>query len=309
MNPSRSRIGFTLVELLVVIAIISTLMGLLLPAVQSAREAGRRNTCSNNLSQLSKATIKFDLQDGYIPGWRTSVRQPLTTGTASWPVALLKNLERKDIFDAWVPDGPSIEMTVFVCPTSPTNAPGDAAIAYSANAGTTMLNGTNQYKGDGALVDNVGATYSSAKTNLDYISSKDGTSTTLLFAEKNANATQPSWNLSPAATITTGTFSASWPWFGIPATDGSNTPLNKTINPETGSGGESALPSSNHAGGVVAAFCDGHVSFLKESIEPHVYAQLITSASVSGSVSGRAETWQVDPATSNQYLLNEADFR
>lgn len=59
-TKTPSRTGFTLVELLVVIAVVGTLVALLLPAIQSARESARRSQCTNNLRQIALATHNYE---------------------------------------------------------------------------------------------------------------------------------------------------------------------------------------------------------------------------------------------------------
>lgn len=94
--PVKARGGFTLIELLVVIAILGTLVGLLLPAVQSAREAARRSSCQNNLRQLGLAIHGFENANTWLPpsSWAISTSSDPWSGQAR----ILPYLEGDSLF-------------------------------------------------------------------------------------------------------------------------------------------------------------------------------------------------------------------
>lgn len=95
MKNNSRKTGFTLVELLVVIAIIATLVGLLLPAVQSAREAARRISCANHIRQLAIGMLTFESTHKRLPsgGWAwTWAADPDRGSSAEQPAGWLYSI-------------------------------------------------------------------------------------------------------------------------------------------------------------------------------------------------------------------------
>jgi len=154
---SRKRVGFTLIELLVVITIIGILMGLLVPAIQRIREAGRRTQCKNNLRQLGIAAQNHVGKNGYYPssGWGrgwigdpnrgTGARQP-----GGWLYDLLPFLGLQAAYDGPKTQQTAYAVPTFICPSrrKVLQYPGSEAILnggsssktaktdYAANSGT-----------------------------------------------------------------------------------------------------------------------------------------------------------------------------
>jgi len=317
--------AFTLVELLVVMTIIGMLMALLLPAVQNAREAGRRTACNNSLFQLALAAIRSDEQSGFIPGWRNRSPRPAdTTGsgssatfnqTVSWPVVLLPFMERTDVHKNWITaQGTAVEapyIAFFVCPSSPPDALTQPTLSYAGNCGS----GNNANKWDGVMGDTTQAT---GWMSLDDVANADGTPTTILLTERcgpgntkgNAPLHQTWWdrrsmpvNILSFANIPSYTKCAATPVPGIGIAGSPGTV--KIVNNITNNAlpGFFSMPSSNHPGGVVTAFCDGHTAFVKDTVAARVYAQLLSADGNAASTVSKG-TWQAGP-----YILKEADYQ
>src|SRR4051794_38561286 len=100
LQRTHTSCGFTLVELLVVIAIIGVLVALLLPAVQAAREAARRMSCSNNLKQIGLALHSYESAHSVFPPGR--INTYVAGNGHCWGAysQMLPFLEQKAVFDA-----------------------------------------------------------------------------------------------------------------------------------------------------------------------------------------------------------------
>ncbi|MDG1894456.1 MAG: DUF1559 domain-containing protein [Fuerstiella sp.] len=157
----KTRRGFTLIELLVVISIIATLMSLILPVIQNAREAGRRTQCLNNIKNVTLAALSFASSNrsklpalGYYPDNPTTTTLDSFAGR-SWAVELLPHIDQQGTYDRWNKDAPHNDNTTpavaggetnlilsrdlyveaFACPNDDSAYSVAGGLSYVANAG------------------------------------------------------------------------------------------------------------------------------------------------------------------------------
>jgi len=291
MRSAVSRRGFTLVELLVVIAIIGVMVGLLLPAVQAAREAARRMSCSNNMKNVSLALHNYHDTYNKLPylgfsGWECD--------TISWVGRILPYVEQQAMYETldWgnrVNDGRNVlyrttSMPIFSCPSENMTLGESNAnpqwchqrASYAVCVGNTNYNQENTNNWDGLWTYNNGGSAFRVDRNYGLSVVTDGTSNTVMLSEVPINQNTNGWQGMYAVTIYTS--GAGFTGYLTPNTrssvDGGRrcwTPTDYIRKiPCHGAGNwrsATFAAMSMHPGGVQAGNFDGSVNFVSETID------------------------------------------
>jgi prepilin-type N-terminal cleavage/methylation domain-containing protein/prepilin-type processing-associated H-X9-DG protein len=201
---SRRR-GFTLIELLVVIAIIAVLISLLLPAVQSAREAARRTQCVNNLKQLGLAVHNYFGTNETLPPFSESYNNagPWLDWPLNWASATLPYLEQASAynglnynwggFDSQNITITQVRLAAMICPSESLGSPPFGAnwpgfMNYAANVGgppmlTTFSGAIVPNNHGGSITPGTGY-YPGTMGPIRLAAITDGTTNTALISER-----------------------------------------------------------------------------------------------------------------------------
>ena len=288
MTGSRLR-GFTLVELLVVIAIIGILVGLLLPAVQAAREAGRRMRCGNNLHQMAIAAQNYHDTFRVFPSGFILPNQVL------WSGLILPQLEQNTIYESlrfsspWS-SGPnaaacSTLLSVFRCPSASvvehTSVQGIAdrvPCTYLACATGLMLNESGPPPNAGGR-NMDGMFFLNSRVKLRDV--LDGTSSTVSIGESLFDTNVRGIDHGGTVHIVDHWYIGSPHIYSSEVSEsvGSTAvPVNRIFDKGAFIDEKELCFSSSHPGGAQVSFADGHVTMIHETIDGHVWSALGTRA-------------------------------
>jgi prepilin-type N-terminal cleavage/methylation domain-containing protein/prepilin-type processing-associated H-X9-DG protein len=281
-----ARRGFTLIEVLVVIAIAVILIGLLLPAVQKAREAAARVRCQNHLKQIGLALHAFhDARGGFPPAKQDGPGVP----THSWTPFVLPYLEHTGLADRYRfdrdwndsltndadPGGPNqVELTVFLCPSAPEGRRGNrhrGVLDYPAINQAARPNPylTRQPPADPTFPGVLGY---NVRRRMEQI--KDGASNTLLVAESSGRTQTWQMGFQCAGTGTTG----GWANPNTEVVVGGFDPHNPLA--PTGPCGVNCTNKNEvygfHPTGANVVFADGSVRILRAKTDVNVVVALTT---------------------------------
>ena len=307
-----SRQAFTLVELLVVIAIIGVLVALLLPAVQAAREAARRMSCTNNMRQLGLACHNFVDSRGCVPPSRVASGGFAPLGVPAnayqgWAVWLLPYLEQGNVlanYDLKLHFGhaqnrPAIQTQIkaFNCPSTPiknrtapqfthnsftiTNAASaDYSVIRDVDSGlwTNFPNDVDTYQANQVQGTNMGPHSRNTGNEtrvMRWASISDGLSNTIFYCE---DAGRPDEYVAQTRKTTSTTGGSAWAdeanEFGFQGCRPPNDTRPGTVAVNCTNDGE---PYSFHPAGINVGLCDGSVRFIANNIPIRTFARLVTA--------------------------------